>query len=126
VAIILGTLGEEMNLQIRQGATFGPFLFAMKNPDNTPVDLTDCLIRGQIRKTPKSLEWTDLDVSITAPSLGEYQIGLSLEMTTAMDAGTTITSQESLYVWDLELIDSMGLTTPLYYGTATVFREVTR
>lgn len=142
MTITLGTIGERMDLLIRQGATFGPFKFVMKAPsqgavpqadgsyvetDLIPVDLTGCALRGQIRKTPSDATVVaELNVSITDPTGGTYQFDLSDTVTAAIVAGVDLSKRESSYVWDFELTDSSNRVIPLYYGEVRVFREVTR
>lgn len=123
----IGFLGEEYNLLIRQGATFGPVTVTMTNPDTTPVDLTGCTIRGKIRK--KALDVAvvaTFTVTITDAPNGEYQFLLTDEITSAIEAGEYASSSASKYVWDLEMEDTLGKVLPLYYGAVTVLREVTR
>jgi hypothetical protein len=123
----IGFLGEEYNLLIRQGATFGPVTVTMTNPDTTPVNLTGCTIRGKIRR--KALDAAvvaTFTVSITDAVNGGYQFSLTDEVTSAMTAGEYTSSSESKYVWDLEMEDTLGKVLPLYYGKVTVLREVTR
>lgn len=55
MALTLGNIGEEMDLLIRQGGTFGPHVFTMKNPDGSAFDLTGMVLRGSIRKDPLRL-----------------------------------------------------------------------
>lgn len=50
----LSSLGERMNLLLQQGATFGPIVATMTNPDLSPVNLTGCTIFGSVRKTAAS------------------------------------------------------------------------
>lgn len=123
----IGTIGERLDLLIRQGATLGPFVCSMSNPDGTPVDLTGVLITGQIRKTPASPQVAaQLEVRVTNPVAGQYEFGLSAITSAALTAGADISRPESAYVWDLELHDTLGRVIPLYYGEARVHREVTR
>jgi hypothetical protein len=123
----IGYYGEKLNLQIRQGATLGPFSATMKNADGSAVNLTNCTIRGKIRKTALSATVTaTLDCSITNAAAGQYQFGLTDEVTAAITCGEKLTDKASQYVWDLELEDSTGRVVPLYYGDCLVLREVTR
>ena len=127
MALEIGFLGEEMHLQIRQGATFGPFLATMVNPDLSPINLAGCIVRGNIRK--KALDAiivASLVFIITDPSLGKYQFSMTDEATSALVCGESPNSSESKYVYDIELEDSSGSVHPLYYGNVIVFREVTR
>ena len=125
--ITLGYIGEELNLKIRQGASFGPFRAEMKNADGTIVNLTGCTVRGQLRK--KAL---DADVVatlvcvITEPLLGKYEFGLPVEATTLLPAGEQLSASESQYVFDIELLTLAGEVVPLYFGKVQNFREVTR
>lgn len=123
----LGYIGERLDLLIRQGATFGPFECSMLNPDETPVDLTGCVLQGHIRK--KALDntvVTSLAITITEPVNGRYVFGLSGEATSLIVAGESIKDPVSKYVWDMELIDANLRVIPVYYGDVSVFREVTR
>lgn len=123
----IGFFGERLDLRIRQGATLGSFLAQMLNPNGSPVDLTGCTIRGQIRKTGLANSITAaIECTITDPLDGRYEFGLPDEITTGIPAGESITDDESQYVWDLELEDSIGRVIPLYHGSVNVLREATR
>lgn len=127
MTITLGDIGERIDLRIRQGATFGPHRFTMKNSDNTPFDLTGCTIRGQIRKEPGSpTAALSLACTIIDAPTGIYELEIADTATMALRAGLTMEAPESRYYWDLELLDTGGRVTPLYYGDVQVFREVTR
>lgn len=122
----LGNRGERLDLLIRQGATFGTYHATMCNPDGTPVDLTGCLIRGMMRKTPSSATvLLSLTVTSAYDATGTYDFGLTDEQTATLTAGTDIDRPESLYVWDLEMLDSTGQIIPLYWGDVRVHRRVT-
>jgi hypothetical protein len=142
-AITLGSIGERMDLLIAQGRSFGPMLFQAfqvdpallpwpadtEVPDSAwvPVDLTGSTIRGQIRKKPgDTAVVASLVVSITNPTEGRYQLSLPDETTDDIVAGTDYRRPESLYVWDLEILDPAGNIKPLYYGDVRVQRRVTR
>ncbi len=121
----IGTIGEKLDLLVRQGATFGNVEATMTNPDGTSVNLTGCVIRGKIRKNALDVdEVCTIDVTISAPLFGKYEFGLSAEKTSQIKAGENITDKESKYVWNLDLEDVLGRVIPLYYGLVTVFREV--
>lgn len=125
--ITLGNLGEELNLKIRQGASFGPFRAQMKNADASIVNLTGCTIRGQLRK--KALDAAvvaTLVCTITDPLLGKYEFGMPVAATTLLPAGEQLSASESQYVFDIELLTATGEVIPLYYGKVQNFREVTR
>lgn len=122
----IGSFGSKLDLNIRQGATFSSIV-TLQNPDLTPIDLTGATVRGQIRK--KALDTAvveDFDVTLTDAVNGEFEFGLTDEATAAIAAGEQIAEPASLYVWDMELEDSLGRVTALFYGKVTVLREVTR
>lgn len=124
----IGSIGAEMDLLIKQGGTFGPVTVTARNPDNTPMDLTGCTVRGQIRK--KALDTAVVATfvcTIAADQVtnrGKFEFGLTDEVTAAIAADEQ--PAKSLFVWDMELEDSAGRVIPLYYGQVEVFREVTR
>lgn len=115
-----------MDLLIRQGATFGPHILTMKNPDNSTVDLTGMTFRGSIRRDVKSTTKYDLVFEITDAVGGVVKISMTGAATALIPAGPTLTHQDSKYVWDAEVEDSLGGVTALYYGKVSVFREITR
>lgn len=125
----IGTKGTELDLLIRQGATFGPVTSTLKNPDQSPVDLTGCIIRAQIKKTPNSPTSSGIvvDVNIDNPTSGTFIWGLTADQTASFGADpTSETAPSSVYVWDMELQDASGRILPLLYGNVNVFREVTK
>lgn len=122
----LGTIGEKIDLLIKQGSTFGPYFVELTNPDETPVDLSGCIIRGKIKKTGLSVVTVEeLNVTITDAVLGKFKFGLTDEETAVLPAGETLKDKASLYTWDMEIEDNAGNVLPLYFGDVRVFREVT-
>lgn len=125
--MVLGYIGEKLDLLVKQGSTLGPFRVTLLNADQTPVNLTGCTIRGHVRKKALSADIAALfAVSITEAAQGKFEFGLPDELTAAIPAGETLKDPLSLYVWDMELEDALGRVMPLYYGDCKVFREVTR
>lgn len=123
----IGYYGEKLDLLIRQGADFGPVLGILLNPNLTPVNLTGCTVRGQIRRRAlDAVVVATLVCVITDAPAGKYTFGLPLAVTTAMAAGARPEDPLSRYEWDLELLDALGRVTPLRYGSVVVLREVTR
>lgn len=121
----VGNTGERLNLVIKQGSTFGPYTFTIKNPDNTPVDLTDIEIRGSIRKYHFSDTAINFDIVKTDAVNGVFELKLSSEITKNMQAGSNPESAQSRYYYDIEL-DSTGQVVPFIYGDVNVLREITK
>lgn len=123
----IGYIGERLDIIIRQGGTFGPHEVTLSNPDGSPVDLTGCLLRGQIRhESADTGVLCVIDFTITAPAAGKFTMGIADETTATLPCGPTVKDSLSVHVWDAELEDTTGRVIPLYYGDAKVFREVTR
>lgn len=127
-APVLGHLGEQVDLLLRQGADFGPHRIELTNPDGTPVVLTGATVRAQVRR--RALNAGAPLVAITCTVIdainGLVEVGLTSAQTAALAAGESVAAAESRAVWDMELQDSLGRVTPVFYGNVTIFREVTR
>lgn len=123
----IGSKGAELDIVIRQGATFGPMTITLTNPDTTPVNLTGSTITAKVRKYPG--DNTSLGISgvivLTNPSGGVFTWKFNAD-----DTATLVADDESeeapgsIYQYDLELEDSSGSILPLLYGKAKVFRDV--
>lgn len=125
----IGTKGAELDLLIRQGATFGPVTSTISNPDGTPMDLTGATLRAQVRKTPTSPigEGCVASFTITNPTSGNFDWYFSATATSTLAADNeSETAPASVYVWDMEIEDAAGRVIPLMYGKVNVFREVTK
>jgi hypothetical protein len=55
-----------------------------------------------------------------------FTLGLSAAATAALVAGEDPASLDSRAVWDLEVQDATGRVVPVYWGSVTIHREVTR
>lgn len=115
---VLGDFGDQLDLQIKQGSTFGPHQGVISNPDDTPVDLTGCELRAQLRRNPGDSSVVTFDVEITDPAEGEFTFELTKEQ--------TATLSPPKYQWDMELEDAAGRVTPICFGDVLVALEVTR
>ena len=130
----LTNIGERLDLELRQGTTFGPIRHTLANPPadantpSVPVDLTGCVVRGSVRR--KALDPTIValfDIAYaTDPTQGWYTFGLSDEITAAIPCGDKIGDPASLYEWDIEIEDSLGQVFCLFYGAVRIKPEVTR
>lgn len=122
-------VGERLDLTIRQGSTLGPIRHALADQDDAPIDLTGCIVRGQVRKTALATEViADFVVAMAPdPTEGWYMFGLPADVTEGIVAGLSANAPESTYAWDSELVLADGVTViPLYYGAFRLPAEVTR
>jgi hypothetical protein len=126
MATTVGNVGEELNLRIRQGADF-ILLFQFKDANGNPTDLTGATFKSQIRKTATTTAVTkEFLFTVTDAVNGEVKMSLTAAETRSIKAVDDPKSGENVYVWDMEMVDSSGITIPLYYGNVSIFREVTR
>ena len=124
----VGTRGERLDLIVRQGATLGPHTVTITNPDGSAVNLTGCTIHGQVRKDPldTGTPVASFVINYVDPVAGKYSFEISHTVTAAIPAGEFQNSSESMYQYDMELVDSQNRIIPLHYGDFINFREVTR
>lgn len=121
-------VGERWDLELRQGSSFGPVRHVLTNPDETPVNLTGCQVRGQIRR--KALDTTVVATFVCTiapdPLLGWYEFALTDEATAAIPCGPTIADALSQFEYDIELEDAAGRVMCTLQGRVSVKPEVTR
>ena len=92
-APIIGTKGAQLDLLIRQGATFGAITTTVKNSiTKQPIELTGYTIRGQIRKTAASTlqEGAAASYEILNAEQGIFAFWFTAEATEALQAGLSI------------------------------------
>lgn len=123
----LGDIGERINLLIRQGATFGPHRVTLTSPDGSPVDLVGSVVRGQmrVRAGATGAPLADFAVAMIDAAGGIFEFGLSATVTAQLPAAAP-GSDRAVARWDMELEDAAGRVIPLFWGEASVVKEVTR
>ena len=124
--MIIGSKGAELDLLIRQGATF--LASSQMTTGGTPVNLTGATLRAQIRKTPSNTiaEGATAVCTITNAVEGRFTWEFTDEATAALVAGVDENDSLSQYVWDMEVEYADGRVYPVMYGVVKVFREVTK
>lgn len=116
------TTPAKLKFTIYQGATFRRPLRWL-NPDKTPIDLTGCAARMQVRE--------DIDAPAVLLELSTDNGRIALGGTAGtvellVDAVTTAAIAWESGVWDLEIAHPGGDVTRLAEGPISVRREVTR
>ena len=104
------------NLTVDQGSDFSVEI-GVEN-DTGAIDISNYTYRGQIRKTYSSSTAVDFYTSTNNPVAGKLDISLSSVQTAAMKAGR--------YVYDVEIVDSIGNVTRVVEGQLEVTPRVTR
>jgi hypothetical protein len=127
MAELISNKGEELDLLVRQGATFGPFKLIVKNPDGSPVNLAESMFRAQIRKSFDSAQVAATFTCVNSDPLnGEVTITLDAAQSAMLEAGVDEDDEASKYLWDLEAEEAGGRVLPYLYGKVRVFREITK
>lgn len=122
-------IGQRTDIEIRQGSSlvFDQLLELEGVTPPTPFDLTGCTVRAYIRRTVRSTEIVaKMTTEIIDATAGIIRYTLTDEETGAMEAGETMNSALSKYVWDSELEQPNGDVSPLLYGEFRLQPEVTR
>ena len=120
--------GKELNLTIRQGATFGPIVCTLKDSTGTPINITGYTVAAQVRKTPFTRKASGFAATcvVVNGAAGQFSFEFEAEDTAKLIVGESENDTDSLYYWDLELIQPDTRVIPVIYGTVKVFREVTK
>ena len=122
---------NKYNLIMYQGSTFG-LSITVKDANNAVQNLTSYTARMQIRQdytsgtATETLTSANGEITITAAT-GNVSIELAASRTANISVDMSNGKPpKSLYVYDLELVDSASKVSKLLYGYVTVYGEVTR
>ncbi len=116
------TKPAKLNFTIYQGATFRRRLRWL-NPDKTPIDLTGCTARMQVRE---EIESTAALLELTTDNGRIALGGTAGTVDLLVDASTTAAIAWTGGVFDLEIVHPSGEVTRLAEGSCCVSPEVTR
>lgn len=116
------TTPAKLKFTIYQGATFRKRL-TWRAPDGTPIDLSGCTARMQVRA---EVESPTVLLSLTTENGGLTLGGVAgtVELYVSDEDTGTITWDAG--VWDLEVVHPSGEVTRLAQGYVAVSPEVTR
>lgn len=113
----------KLKLSIDQGATFTRQVTWKTGKPATPVDLTGCTARMQIRE---EIESAEVLVSLTTANGGITLGGAAGTVVLRIEATATAAFQWTAGVFDLEIEFADGTVRRLLAGTVSVSPEVTR
>lgn len=117
------TTPAKLKLKIIQGATFRRLLVWLAPDKITPIDLSGCTARMQVRS---EVESPTVLLELTTENGGIVIDGPAGKLILHLPpAATTAISWES-GVWDLEVVHPNGDVTRLAQGSISVSPEVTR
>lgn len=105
------------NLVIDQGSDFSAAI-PLRNQDTTPIDLTDCTVKSQFRKSYQSSSYKEFDVTVTDAQNGKIRLFLS--------ANTSSDVQPGRYLYDVEITSASGNKTRALEGLIILTPQITR
>lgn len=111
------------NFDIEQGSTFNPILYWKTGKPATPIDLTGCKARMQVRKAVNS---TDTVADLTTENGGIVLGGVNGTIQIIIAASVTSTYLWNIAVYDLEIIFADLSVRRLLSGNILNTPEVTR
>ena len=108
-------------LRIRRGDTFRRTLQLWADETQTlPIDLSSKTITGHARKSPDDSKWFDLNITITDPSNGVFEIHHTDQETQALS------TVELTGNYDIQMADQVtGDVVTFLTGTMTVTKDYT-
>ena len=107
-----------INLTIDTGCNFNRTFFVNDPVTNSSFNLSEYSVMSQIKQWYGSSTYIDLQTEILDPSAGMIMISLTPEETILLTPGR--------YVYNVEMISSLGVSTRLFEGIASVKQGVTR
>jgi hypothetical protein len=126
-------IGPTLQFDVKQGATFGPVEVTLRNPPvspatvGTPIDLTNCTIRLQVRRKGLSKTVTfEGDIDYLDRTGGKFTYGWTATKASLLICDESIDDDQSQYVAGCELTDSNSRVTHLFDATIRVSRDGVR
>ena len=117
------TTPAKLKLKIIQGATFRKPLVWLAPDKTTPIDLTGCTARMQVRS---EVESPAVLLELTTENGGIAIDGPAGKLTLRISPTATAAIAWESGVWDLEVVHPSGDVTRLAQGAISVSPEVTR
>lgn len=108
-----------------QGKTW-ELSFRITDSSGAPIDLTNAIVRGQIRRSYDSDKIADWNCQITSPTSGEFKAVISANTTSKIVCGDTIKDPDSKYVYDFEIQFPNDKVIEVIKGCLYVEWEVTK
>ncbi len=107
-----------INLTIDTGCNFNRTFFVSDPITNSSFNLSEYNVISQIKQWNGSSTYIDLQTEILDPSAGMIMISLTAEETILLTPGR--------YIYNVEMISALGVSTRLFEGIASVKQGVTR
>lgn len=123
----IGFIGKQLDLDIKQGAEFGPHTVTLKNPDGTPVNLTGATFSAQIRQPQNrgGALIASLEITIVDALAGKISFKIPAAVTATMPTSSGANTAFGRFPWDFRMLDASARPLFLFYGIANVYDQVT-
>lgn len=116
----LGSIGAEIDINLRAGDTLGPFIITLSDTTGQLINLTGATLSGAISRLGTDDGDTALTVAAVAPLAGGT-LSVSLSATaTASLAGGDFFTLTAAYAWKVVMVDTGGKKTTLCFGKVYV------
>lgn len=119
---------QQINFDLDQGADFR-FDVEVRDIGDNPIDITDAVIIGQIRRTVSSREIEAIfSIEPTDLAGGKFAVYLSAEDTSKLRCEPSFTAQRVItqFAYDVEIHYFNKRVTRILHGVLSVSPEVTR
>jgi hypothetical protein len=108
-----------VELYMDQGTTFNSVLNLTNDLTNANINVNGYSVTSQMRRSYYSANSTaNIVCTITNPNNGE--------ITMSLDANTTANIKSGRYLFDVQLVDNVGVTSRVLEGIITVTPRITR
>jgi len=108
-----------VELFMDQGATFNNVINLSDDLTNANINISGYIVRSQMRRSYYS-------VNASANIICTISNAINGEITMNLPANTTANIKAGRYLFDLETVDTNGVTTRVLEGIITVTPEITR
>jgi hypothetical protein len=118
-----GTIGAQLDLDVRAGDTLGPFTAQLTDPVTAlPINLTGCTFEAAVSELDTEDGLVPLTVTITDAVNG--WISFKLADSTALEvAASDFFKAARAYSWYLKRIDTAGNKLTIFYGYVNVAKK---
>ena len=114
------------NFTYDQGTDFARSLRLYQADKKTPINLTNCTIRGQIRLSPQDGAVINLQCSIIDATNGRIEVAIPADASNSLAVTGLRYNDYTTAVYDIEIVDSTGKVRRLLNGTVKISPEVTK
>jgi hypothetical protein len=122
MAARLGSIGQQIDAEVRAGATFGPFSLDFFDEANTPVNLVGSVFDGAVsRRDAGATADVPLSFDVSQAAAGRLIFSVPAATTVSFAGpGSDFFRARADYAWALNVTDSTGTRQPVCFGVVFV------